>query len=59
MKPKQSEDEKLFRMNSDSYRFVDGAPGVDGAPAPPPGWGRTGRARRPSLRHETHNAAGF
>jgi hypothetical protein len=28
MKPKQSEDEKLFRINGYSYRFVGGEPGV-------------------------------
>jgi hypothetical protein len=28
MKPKQSEDEKLFRINGYSYRFVGGVPGV-------------------------------
>jgi len=52
MKPKQSEDEKLFRMNSYSYRFVDGAPGVparlgtDGtgeAPVSPPCNSQRGR----------------
>jgi hypothetical protein len=53
MKPKQSEDEKLFRINSYSYRFVGGVPGV---PARLHRLGRVSASR--SIVYVT-NAAGY